>query len=139
MYNHNQADIEKYAWDILTNGFPTGIFMIDDNWQKYYGNFEFKPDKFPDPAGMITRLHEQGFKVMLWICPFVSPDRPEFRLLAKKGYLVKKKNNNSPAMINWWNGVSAVSYTHLPVQGIWQSHDRKPLCGKLVFLVPVLR
>lgn len=38
MYNQNQADIEKYAWDILTNGFPTGIFMIDDNWQKYYGN-----------------------------------------------------------------------------------------------------
>ena len=107
MYNQNHADIEKYAWDILTNGFPTGIFMIDDNWQKYYGNFEFKPDKFPDPAGMITRLHEQGFKVMLWICPFVSPDSPEFRLLAKKGYLVKKKNNNSPAMINWWNGVSA--------------------------------
>ena len=89
MYNQNQIDIEKYAQDILANDFPTGIFMIDDNWQKYYGNFEFKPDKFPDAAGMIDRLNKQGFKVMLWIAPFVSADSPEYRLLAKKGYLVK--------------------------------------------------
>lgn len=107
MYNQNQADIEKYARDVLANNFPAGIFMIDDNWQKYYGNFDFKPDKFPDAAGMIARLHRQGFKVMLWVCPFVSPDSPEYRLLAKKGYLVKEKDGKTPAMIAWWNGVSA--------------------------------
>ena len=33
--------------------------------------------KFPDPAGMIERLHKQGFKVMVWISPFVSADSPE--------------------------------------------------------------
>lgn len=33
MYNQNQVDIERYAQDILANNFPTGIFMIDDNWQ----------------------------------------------------------------------------------------------------------
>lgn len=107
MYNQNQIDIEKYAQDILSNDFPTGIFMIDDNWQKYYGNFEFKPEKFPDAAGMIDRLHKQGFKVMLWIAPFVSADSPEYRLLVKKGYLVKEKDGITPAMIHWWNGVSA--------------------------------
>jgi alpha-glucosidase len=106
MYNQNQEDILKYAQGIIDNGFPGGVLMIDDNWQKYYGNFEFKPDKFPQPKEMVDKLHGMGFKVMLWICPFVSADSPEYRLLRSKGYLLKSKNGN-PAMIGWWNGQSA--------------------------------
>jgi len=106
MYDQNQEDILKYAKGILDNGFPPGIIMIDDNWQKYYGNFEFKPDKFPDPKGMVDQLHEMGFKVMVWICPYVSPDSPEYRFLNSKGYLIKRENGR-PAILNWWNGQSA--------------------------------
>lgn len=78
--------------------------MIDDNWQKYYGNFDFKPEKFPNPQAMVAQLHKQGFKVMLWVCPFVSPDSPEFRELESKGYLLKKKGSHETALIHWWNG-----------------------------------
>jgi alpha-glucosidase len=107
MYNQNQEDIMHYAQSIIKHDFPTGVIMIDDNWQKYYGNFEFKPDKFPDPRGMVEALHQMGFKVMLWVCPFVSADSPEYRELRDKGYLIRKKGNDSPAMIDWWNGFSA--------------------------------
>ncbi|MDR1809134.1 MAG: glycoside hydrolase, partial [Prevotella sp.] len=74
MYDQNQPAILKYAQGIVGNNFPAGVLMIDDNWQKYYGNFEFKPEKFPNPKEMIEQLHSMGFKVMLWICPFVSAD-----------------------------------------------------------------
>ena len=107
MYNQNQADILTYANKVLEHNFPTGVFMIDDNWQKYYGNFEFKLEKFPDAKAMTSELHEKGFKVMVWICPFVSPDSPEYRWLKGKGYLLKDKKTGQPAMITWWNGVSA--------------------------------
>lgn len=106
LYNQNQVDIEKYANDIISNGFPPGVLMIDDNWQRYYGNFDFKAERFQDPRAMISRLHGQGFKVMLWVSPFVSPDSPEARELASKGYLVKEKGSKSPAIIRWWNGSS---------------------------------
>lgn len=107
MYNQNQTDILAYAENVIKNNFPVGVFMVDDNWQKYYGNFEFKPEKFPDPKGMIDTLHAEGFKIMLWICPFVSPDSPEFRFLSRKGYLIKRKGSGQPALIPWWNGYSA--------------------------------
>ena len=107
MYNQNQADIMKYAQSIKENSFPEGILMIDDNWQKYYGNFEFKPDRFPEPGNMVKQLHAMGFKIMLWVCPFVSADSPEYRFLSSKGYLLKQKGNDAPAMVEWWNGVSA--------------------------------
>ena len=109
MYNQNQEDILRYADDIVSNGFPDGaVFMVDDNWQKYYGNFEFKPDRFPEPKKMMDILHEKGFKVMFWVCPYISPDSPEYRELASKGYLVKDSKEDRPAIYSWWNGYSAI-------------------------------
>ncbi|MDL2309861.1 glycoside hydrolase family 31 protein [Parabacteroides sp. OttesenSCG-928-B22] len=107
MYNQNQEDILRYARGIIDNGFPPGVLMIDDNWQRYYGNFDFRAEKFPDPKAMVEELHRMGFKVMLWICPFVSADTQEYRELATKGYLLKNKNTGKPAIISWWNGQSA--------------------------------
>ena len=106
MYNQNQRDILKYAHAIIDNGFPAGVLMIDDNWQRYYGNFTFKAERFPNAKAMIDELHHLGFKVMVWICPFVSPDSPEFRDLEAKGYLLKNPNGGT-AILNWWNGYSA--------------------------------
>lgn len=108
-YNQNQADILRYASDVVSNGFPTdAVLMVDDNWQKYYGNFEFKPERFPDPKGMIDKLHAMGFKVMFWLSPYVSPDSPEYRELEKKEYFVKDAVQDLPAMVKWWNGWSAM-------------------------------
>ncbi len=106
MYNQNQEDILHYAHAVIDNGFPVGVLMIDDNWQRYYGNFDFKAERFPDPKAMMDELHALGFKVMVWICPFVSPDSPEFRELEAKGYLIKNPEGGT-AVLNWWNGYSA--------------------------------
>ena len=35
MYNQNQEDILNYAHNIIENGFPKGILMIDDKCQRY--------------------------------------------------------------------------------------------------------
>lgn len=106
MYNQNQEDILKYAKGIVDNGFPSGVLMVDDNWQRYYGNFDFKAERFPDPKAMMDELHQMGFKVMLWVCPFVSPDSPEYRDLLSKGYLLANEKGY-PHIIRWWNGYSA--------------------------------
>lgn len=106
MYNQNQQDILSYAHAIIDNGFPAGVLMIDDNWQRYYGNFCFKAERFPDAKAMIDELHQLGFKVMVWICPFVSADSPEYRELAAKGFLLKNPDGGI-AILNWWNGYSA--------------------------------
>ena len=117
-YNQNQEDILKYARGILDHGFAPGVLMIDDTWQEDYGIWEFHPGRFPDPKAMMDSLHQMGFKVMLWICPFVSPDSPPYRELKKKKALLLqgvegkdiswKEATTEPAMVQWWNGVSAV-------------------------------
>lgn len=105
--NQNQKGILDYAYKIKENDFPVGVFMIDDIWSKDYGNFEFRPDKFPDPKGMINELHSMGFKIMLWVTPFVSPDSDAFHELDKIKALVLEQETGRPAIIRWWNGYSA--------------------------------
>ncbi|MCG8514154.1 MAG: hypothetical protein MI740_08435, partial [Halanaerobiales bacterium] len=85
MYDQNQEDILKYAHDIIDNGFPPGVLMIDDNWQEDYGKWDFYPSRFSNPKAMMDELHNLGFKVMMWVCPFVSPDCDVYRDLASKG------------------------------------------------------
>lgn len=105
-YNQDQPKILKYANDILANDFPSGVFMIDDIWSKDYGNFDFDPSKFSNPKAMVDELHSKGFKVMLWLTPFVSPDGKEFGQLSKNKAVVLKKDSARPAIIKWWNGYS---------------------------------
>ncbi|MCB9069429.1 MAG: alpha-galactosidase [Calditrichae bacterium] len=120
MYDQNEADILTYAQAIIDNGFPPGVLMIDDNWQEDYGTWEFKAEKFSNPREMIRRLHDMGFKVMLWVCPFVSPDSPVYREISEKGYLLRENTDaGEPAMIRWWNGVSAVIDFTNPEAEMW--------------------
>jgi alpha-glucosidase (family GH31 glycosyl hydrolase) len=117
MYNQNEEAILKYASDIVANGYTPGVLMIDDNWQENYGVWEFSPRRFKDPKGMMKRLHDMGFKVMLWVCPFVSADSEIFRKLQKDKLLVLDQDKeqqvlwadskNKAAIIRWWNGASA--------------------------------
>ncbi|MBI9061900.1 MAG: hypothetical protein JEZ14_07910 [Marinilabiliaceae bacterium] len=107
MYDQNQTDILKYAHAIKENGYPAGVLMIDDNWQEDYGKWNFHQGRFNDPAAMIDELHNMGFKVMLWVCPFISADCDVYRELTKKGYFLKTKSGET-AMVPWWNGVSAL-------------------------------
>jgi len=116
-YHQNQEDVLKYARAIVANGFSPGVLMIDDTWQENYGVWNFHPGRFPDPKLMMAELHRLGFKVMLWVCPFVSADQAGLvrELLKDKCFLMRKKNGPTtwetaadPAIIKWWNGYSAL-------------------------------
>jgi len=115
VYNQNQTDILKYAHAIIDNGFPPGVLMIDDNWADYYGKFEFRKDRFSNAKAMIDELHQLGFKVMVWVSPFISSDTQIFRDLNDQKLLIMDGNGppnlkwadaGRPAIISWWNGYS---------------------------------
>ncbi len=118
MYDQNQADVLKYANAIVDQGFPPGVLMIDDNWQEDYGKWTFHPGRFKDPKAMMNELHGLGFKVMVWVCPFVSPDCDVYRALKKKKAFFMEKPGD-PAMVAWWNGRSAMLDLSNPEANAW--------------------
>ncbi len=46
IYDQREDRIRKYAHDILANGFPAGVLMIDDNWQEDYGVWDVPSGAF---------------------------------------------------------------------------------------------
>lgn len=139
-YNQNQKDILAYAKSMIANGCPPGILMIDDTWQAGYGDWRFEPTRFENPKAMMDELHSLGYKVMLWMCPFVSMDTPSFRRLERgiepltgralkeRGGLLRDKDGKGPACVSWWNGYSALlDFTH-PFARKWFKGE----CDRLV-------
>ena len=114
-YNQNQRDILAYAESIVRNGFRPGVLMVDDT--------------FPDPKAMCDKLHAMGFKLMLWVCPYVGLDTWEVRqeLNGKNGSGCILDENGKTAVFNWWNGKSACVDFTSPLGKEW-------FAGKLSFL-----
>ena len=130
-YDQEQGAIEKYAAAIKEAGYDCGVFMIDCGWSPYYGKWKFDPAKIPDPKGLIDRLHGLGYKVLLWSCPFISADTPEYRALRDKRLLVEKRDG-TPALLQWWDGFSAVLDLTDPAARRWylaQNRELMRRCG----------
>lgn len=139
IYDQNQADILKYAKGIIDAGFPPGVLMIDDNWFASYGRFAFRKDRFPDARGMIRQLHAMGFKVMVWVSPFISPDNETFREAAAQRILLfdnggrdslRWQQAREPAIIHWWNGYSALLDFTNPAAVRWFEAKLRSVAGE---------
>ena len=129
MYNQNQEGVLNYARGILANGLPAGIIMIDDTWQEDYGKWNFHPGRFPDPKAMCDELHRLGFKVMLWICPFVSMDQYQIcHKIESFGGFLNEADGHTPYPVRWWNGTSAMLDLTHPNAVAWFTEQLDRLC-----------
>ncbi|WP_419954572.1 glycoside hydrolase family 31 protein [Neobacillus niacini] len=126
-FYQNERDIMAYANQILNNGMPPGVLMIDDGWSDYYGHWVFSKGKFPNPKEMIRQLYDKGFHVMLWVAPYVTPDTVQYRELRDKGLLIKTKDGK-PYITEWWNGFSAVLDMSNPATNVWLREKLDQLC-----------
>ena len=118
-YYPTQEGVLRYAHEIIDNGYEPGIFIIDEGWTQHtdYGHWDFDLSRFPEPKKMTEELHSLGFKVMLWVVPFVSMNGPGYIRsihpyigtdpeMAKNIY--KRTQSGDVAAVKWWNGISAI-------------------------------
>ncbi len=137
-YNPTQSSVLAYAHSIVDNGYEPGILMIDEGWHISYGTWEFDFDKFPNPKAMIDELHSLGFRVMLWLVPYVTLDGRNFldhyypwaSERARKVFepRLARQPSGKIAVVEWWNGFSAML-------DLTEENDRKYLDGRLQYLM----
>ena len=127
-----QEKVLQYAREILGNGMPAGVLMIDDFWYKNNGIWEWDLSVFPDPKAMVDQLHAWGFQVVVWVSPWVTADTRRYQQLAASRYLlfeagqptsdeaqVDGQLEESPVVQRWWNGASAVLDLSNPDAFMW--------------------
>jgi alpha-D-xyloside xylohydrolase len=50
---------------------PIGAVLVDNPWETCVGTLQFDTGRFPDPQGLIRRVHELRVRFMLWVSPKV--------------------------------------------------------------------
>lgn len=103
-----QERIIDMARQIRSHGYPCNTLVIDDRWENCFGELTFSPRDFPDPRAMFDALHELGFKVWLWVTPFVNTDARGFETLAREQILVPRRSGTGAALMKWWGGTAGL-------------------------------
>lgn len=117
--NINEKLVETYADEIVANNFTNSQIEIDDNWETCYGSAEFDPVKFPSISALIQRLKDKGFRVTLWIHPFINRGcEPAYSTALNNSYFAK--NLDGQVRMSWWQGsdASTIDFTN-PAAVTW--------------------
>ncbi|XP_068216744.1 myogenesis-regulating glycosidase-like isoform X3 [Palaemon carinicauda] len=104
--NVDEQRVRDLASGILRSGFNNSQIEIDDNWETCYGDLTFNPGKFQDPKRLIEELRDKGFRVTLWIHPFVNEECQSFAEGDKQGYFIKDEMGITQ-ITSWWQGSRA--------------------------------
>lgn len=62
-----QSLYEDFMKTLNENDVTPGIIVLDDKWQKTYGENRVDTDKWPDLRGFIEQQHQEGKRVLLWL------------------------------------------------------------------------
>jgi myogenesis-regulating glycosidase len=102
-----QQRILDMARSIREHKFPCSVLTIDDRWESVFGELEFSRD-FPNPKAMVDQLHAMGFRVLLWVTPFINQEAATYSFLAEKGWLAPYKESPEPSLLRWWGGTAGL-------------------------------
>lgn len=107
---------------------PISVFHFDCFWMKRYEwvSFEWNPETFPDPEGMIKKLHDRGLKVCVWINPYIGQKSPLFKEAMDNGFLLKCKNGDIYQSDMWQSGMGIVDFTN-PSAASWYKDKLRKL------------
>lgn len=101
--NVTEKVVESYADEIIANNFNNSQIEIDDNWETCYGSAVFDPVKFPNVNALVRRLKQKGYRVTLWIHPFINRGcEPAYSTALNNSYFVK--NLDGSVQMSWWQG-----------------------------------
>ncbi|CAG9116664.1 unnamed protein product [Plutella xylostella] len=123
----DQNSLWTFANEIADTGFPNAQFEIDDLWEICYGSLTVDERKLPDLKQLVQDIKGLGFRVTIWVHPFINKDcEPWYSDALEKGYLVL--NEEGSADSTWWNNNGSlpgyVDFTNPEAAEWWTSRVR---------------
>ncbi|WP_207765247.1 glycoside hydrolase family 31 protein [Solitalea longa] len=94
----SEQDGRNVAAKLRENQIPADVIHFDTGWftTDWRTDYKFAPDRFKDPAKMMTDLKADGFHISLWQLPYFTPKNKLFPEIIEKGLAVKDAKGNIP-------------------------------------------
>ena len=108
---------------------PVSVLHFDCYWMRpsHWCDFVWDPEFFPDPEGMLSRLHERGLKVCVWINPYIAGRSHLFDEGKELGYLAKRADGSVRQWDHWQAGMAWVDFTNPAAYDWWKDKLRELL------------
>ena len=94
----SQSELESVAEEYHQRNLPLSVIVIDFFHWTRHGEWQFDPQCWPDPAGMVKKLEDLGIKVMVSVWPTVSRLSVNFPEMWSKKYIVRNKLGSAAQM-----------------------------------------
>ena len=129
--DYDEETVLSFVDGMRERGIDLKVFHFDCFWMKdsHWCNFLWDSDMFPDPAGLIAKLHERGLHVCVWINPYIAQQSEIFDEAAQNGYLIKKTDGSVWQTDLWQAGMGIVDFTN--------PDAREWFCAKLKALLDI--
>ncbi|HJV69889.1 alpha-xylosidase [Ideonella sp.] len=126
---YDEATATHFIDEMKRRELPLSVFHFDCFWMREFQWCDFEWDRrgFPDPEGMLARLHAKGLKISLWINPYIAQKSPLFADGAAKGYFLKRPNGLTWQTDLWQPGMAIVDFTNPAAAAWYQGHLRRLL------------
>ena len=127
---YDEKTVSGFVDGMRERDIPLHVFHFDCFWMREFNwcDFEWDARTFPDPAGMLRRLHDRGLKVSVWINPYIAQRSPLFEEARRLGCLLKRPNGDVWQRDQWQPGMGIVDFTN-PAARDWFSGHLRRLVG----------
>jgi alpha-D-xyloside xylohydrolase len=125
--SYDEATVTSFIDGMKERDLPLHVFHFDCFWMREFDwcNFQWDNRTFPDPVGLLKRLHQRGLKICLWINPYIAQRSALFAEGKKNGYLLKKPNGEVWQSDLWQPGMGIVDFTNPAASAWFASHLRR--------------
>lgn len=120
--NYDETTVMSTIEAMEKEGIPISVFHFDCFWMQGYHwcNFLWDKEVFPDARGMLSRIHDKGIKVCVWINPYIAQASELFAEGVEKGYFLHKENGDVWQWDKWQAGMAIVDFTNPEAKAWYQ-------------------
>ncbi|MFI5897762.1 alpha-xylosidase [Actinoplanes sp. NPDC051513] len=125
---YDEETVTQFVDGMASRDLPLSVFHFDTFWMRefHWCDFEWDPRIFPDPPGMLKRLHDRGLRTCLWINPYIAQRSSMFAEGLENGYLVRLENGDVWQWDRWQAGMALVDFTN-PAAREWYAGKLRAL------------
>lgn len=129
--NYDEKTVNSFIDGMAARDIPLEVFHFDCFWMEAmkWCNFIWDKKMFPDPEGMIKRLHERGPKICVWINPYIAQLSELYCEGKERGYFLKRADGGVYQVDMWQPGMAIVDFTN-PEAAAWYASHLHRLCDE---------
>ena len=127
--DYDEKTVMSFIDGMLERDIPLSVFHFDCCWMRefHWTDFVWDSTVFPDPEGMLRRIHERGVHVCVWINPYIAQASALFAEGAEKGYFIKRTDGSVWQWDMWQPGMAIVDFTNPAAKKWYQAGLRRLL------------